>query len=773
MKYGLYLEENTNPEWSEFYVSYKRLKKILKVLAAQLLTKPPAEWNIGVSLSTPAPTNAAAMPSSSQSDDELEAAPLTQNDFFKVLEADMEKVEKFTKLQVKQIRAALKAVDGMMAGYTADASSSTPPLGAKEQVDAVGDRFLKLEKYVNLNFTAFRKILKKHDKNLPNPCSAFYIGRLHQQGWVRGDYSDVIVNISNVYSAIRGDTSKEDSKGAAQNFLRKTTKYWVRPEFVTAIKYVVSQRLPVSLFATVNKNAFESDAQLVNSVYLDNSQLELYHGRLDKTPGAIALRLRWYGTGEPTLVFVERKTHRDSWTGEVSVKERFIIKPSEVPLLLSGKFNLATKKAEMAAKGKSEVEIADWDALATEVIQAINSKQLVPTMRSQYMRTAFQLKNDASVRISLDTNLCMIYERDPGVLLGERWYRDPTKVVPEDQITRFPHAVLEVKLEIEEGMTTPQWVKEVITSGMVTEVFKFSKFIHGCAVLMQDDVQAVPYWVDDASLAPSITASKGHALLQDNDSRVDANRQLPQLLPHGEHATAKRSLQPRVAATELVLGGREHTAEVMQRRKEKEQEQEPQDGLVEGGGGGGGGGGPPQPAVVKAKSPTRKASQKARQESSNYYEQKNADHYQAQDDCLGVNQCLAGTDCWWLSSESPLVADDLPTPSQKLEPKLHFANERTFLHWLHVAVYFTALATGIMAFAPTNSLAESFSFLVMAFACAVTCYAIGTFHKRARKIRLREQVRWDDPLGPTLLGSALVLALTIFFGLQLHDLGVL
>jgi SPX domain protein involved in polyphosphate accumulation len=50
-------------------------------------------------------------------------------------------------------------------------------------------------------------------------------------------------------------------------------------------------------------------------------------------PRAIALRLRWYGTGEPELVFVERKTHRDSWTGESSVKERFIIKPKEVPLL--------------------------------------------------------------------------------------------------------------------------------------------------------------------------------------------------------------------------------------------------------------------------------------------------------------------------------------------------------------------------------------------------------------------------------------------------------
>lgn len=65
-----------------------------------------------------------------------------------------------------------------------------------------------------------------------------------------------------------------------------------------------------------------------DSVYLDNDQLELYHGRLDKSPGAIALRLRWYGAGEASLVFCERKTHREKWTGEVSVKERFTVSTS-------------------------------------------------------------------------------------------------------------------------------------------------------------------------------------------------------------------------------------------------------------------------------------------------------------------------------------------------------------------------------------------------------------------------------------------------------------
>ena len=75
---------------------------------------------------------------------------------------------------------------------------------------------------------------------------------------------------------------------------------------------------------------------MTNSVYLDNDQLELYHGRLEKSPGAIALRLRWYGAGDPSIVFVERKTHREKWVGEVSVKERFIVSATPVflPVLI-------------------------------------------------------------------------------------------------------------------------------------------------------------------------------------------------------------------------------------------------------------------------------------------------------------------------------------------------------------------------------------------------------------------------------------------------------
>ena len=41
-----------------------------------------------------------------------------------------------------------------------------------------------------------------------------------------------------------------------------------------------------------NAQEDQQDSQLVNSVYLDNSSMELYHGRLDKRPNAIAVRIR-------------------------------------------------------------------------------------------------------------------------------------------------------------------------------------------------------------------------------------------------------------------------------------------------------------------------------------------------------------------------------------------------------------------------------------------------------------------------------------------------
>ena len=62
------------------------------------------------------------------------------------------------------------------------------------------------------------------------------------------------------------------------------------------------------------------------------------------------------------------------------------------------------------AQGKSEGEIEKFKKFFIETQRVVDAKQLRPMIRTQYMRTAFQIPFDSTVRVSLDTNLCMIKE---------------------------------------------------------------------------------------------------------------------------------------------------------------------------------------------------------------------------------------------------------------------------------------------------------------------------------------------------------------------------
>lgn len=131
---------------------------------------------------------------------------MTQEEFFTILEEEMQKIEEFTHNKVTEIHHQLLEIEKEVS------STTIPPKKIEELqelVEKYGDEFLKLEKYVNLNFTAFHKILKKHDRRLPNPCQSLYMTRLHEQKWVQGEYSDVMMRFSKVYQRLRGENDEE------------------------------------------------------------------------------------------------------------------------------------------------------------------------------------------------------------------------------------------------------------------------------------------------------------------------------------------------------------------------------------------------------------------------------------------------------------------------------------------------------------------------------------------------------------------------------------
>ena len=524
MKFGRYLNKQKEPTWSPYYINYEALKDLINQGAQEnerALTDNTGEIS---------QTSLSVVRTAGR-------AESAEERFFRRLEAEVSKVGKFTEELVSQLRAKMsrmQAEAAAISGSTATHSGASDASDASdtkarllEEAKRFGDEFLALEKYVNLNYMGFHKILKKHDKNIPSaPCRQFYVSHLHNQPWVQGNYSDLMLMLSNLYSQIRGDELAEASGGAAQAFNRSTTKYWIKTDNVTAVKNIIIENMPVFVF---NPENYTGDSQLVNSVYFDNESLELYHGRLDKKPGALAIRIRWYGPNDPrgkSTCFVERKTHRESWKGEKSVKERFTLAEELIVPYLEGEYTVDAYAEGLRAKGKSEADITKASMLFVEIQRSIEAKQLKPFVRTQYMRSAFQMGHDRTVSFTLDTNLIMLKENPeghPSCELSGRWYRDPKLPIHRTEITKFPHAVLEIKLALPEGEAPPEWVQNMMNSGLITEVHKMSKFIHGTAVLFPELVQAVPYWIDDESIRDSIVASGPDYAAEISTSALDAD----------------------------------------------------------------------------------------------------------------------------------------------------------------------------------------------------------------------------------------------------------
>ncbi|KAF9360046.1 vacuolar transporter chaperone [Mortierella sp. AD094] len=100
----------------------------------------------------------------------------------------------------------------------------------------------------------------------------------------------------------------------------------------------------------------------------------------------------------------------------------------------------------------------------------------------------------------------------------------------------------------------------------------------------------------------------------------------------------------------------------------------------------------------------------------------------------------------------------------RVEPKVFFANERTFLSWLNFTVLLGSLAIGLLNFGDRVGRISAGVFTIVAV--LVMVYALATFHWRADRIRKRLPGPYDDRFGPTALCVFILTAILINFILR-------
>ncbi|WFD31789.1 vacuolar transporter chaperone [Malassezia sp. CBS 17886] len=844
MKFGRTIKTSLYPEWSSQYLQYSGLKKELKRRMAE---------NHGV------------------------WTDKDENEFVEELRMELDKVYSFQSGKVSEITARIEQVNAEVNLLLSSRASSEQSLARhtqpgpsapqssvrtgsgphrdmmyeardnagsddefdsdSEENDALDEQFLDLEEqlaeiiadvhdlalYTKLNYTGFLKIVKKHDKQTGRLLRKEFVQHyLSTRPFYKENYDALIVKLSKMFDVVhtRGNPVQGDSSagGAQSAFVRQTTKYWVHPDNIVPLKLFILKHLPVLVFNA--EKEYDTEDSAITSIYYDNEDLELYLGRLEKTEGAEAVRLRWYGGMDTKTIFVERKMHREDWTGEKSVKARFPIKEEHVNAFMRGEYRMDDTLEEMRKKGKkSEKEIDAMKQLASEVQYAILKRQMCPVMRSFYNRTAFQLPGDARVRISLDTELTLVREDNwDGVQrAGDNWRRMdigidyPFDQLPAADVERFPYGVLEVKLQTQMGQEPPKWVRELVNSHLVEAVPKFSKFIHGCATLLSNRVDLVPFWLPQMDIDIRKPVSMDLALDRPhNAARSDAS--IMSTAPHYEpvsedefdgddddddHCLANAEQEAeRVGLSQFDPRIREIRAQreqyLVEHRKESEgaQSEASKAPIKETAA---------RPTQAQLRTPASR--QDILSPSSvfdrNYLNrlgrnitrlwhheplpQRVASEPPRDEEDERAIRTLQGRD-----EEEPRGAGTGPPagvefitsfqaePGKRvsvpirIEPKVYFANERTFLKWLEFSVLLASIATGLLNFqTKTDRAGLVTSVLFTLVALFAVAYSGILYVWRALKIRERSASNvYSDPFGPSFLCAAILLATLVNFGLR-------
>ncbi|KAG6171882.1 hypothetical protein E4U11_007339 [Claviceps purpurea] len=750
MRFGKTLRQATYAPWKGEYIDYAKLKSLLH---------------------------------EDKFDDD--SVPWTEDDENRFCEeifnVQLEKVARFQQEQVDSLKRRADVVFETLKEFAPAEGSSTKEATARGDADVAKLRALEkeldditngvreLKKYSSINYTGFLKIVKKHDRKRGDRYKVRPMMQLSlaqrpfnsEQG-----YSPLLNKLSIMYFAIRQQLEIEaapldlDNEGETQNGERYTAhKFWVHLDNLLEVKTLILRRLPNLVYSDqASKEVDGSHSPAVTSLYFDSKQFDLYSEKVARQPETASLRLRWYGQlNTRPEIFVEQKA---SDSQGVSQTHKFTIKDKWVKPFIDGEYGMEKSVQKMERQGQPEDKIDDFKETVAKIQDFVKQKKLSPVLRANYVRTAFQKPLDDRVRIAIDTDLAFIRE---DTLDPERpcrnpkdWHREdidnssmtyPFRNINQSEVSKFPYAVLDIKLKEDGNRKRPAWIEDLMTSHLLHPTPRFSKFVHGVASLFEDHVNNLPFWLSD--LETDIRKDPQQAFEQEEQRRaqraddVQAVGSLIGTVPSSYKAAQSSPITKSYLADRMSADAKAALSASMRRKsgaipgeeEEGESSNTPQDdSLAESTRRGGYG-------TLSSVLPGLSLSKYARAKRAR----------KAQLLPEGVVEPTQ-----WIKNMGEL----------KVEPKVWLANERTFLKWQHIAILQGTIAMALYSAAGKSLAAEIMGMVYVLIAAFAGLWGYYMLNVRRGMILERSGKDFDHMLGPMVISVALMAALVINFVLQ-------
>ncbi|KAI8061126.1 VTC domain-containing protein [Gongronella butleri] len=730
MKFGSQLKDAVNPEWQAAYVDYDGLKKKLR-----------------------------------KAEKDNPFSEKDETEFVELLDANLEKVYAFHQEKMEDIRARTDHWTEVIMSQLPREDAVEEMGKIQENINFIADDINRLARYSRINYTGFLKIVKKHDRHTNYVLRPMFMVRLNQCPFWNENNEELLLKLSQLFDRVRqggktmsfkqpsmqewataaglNNNTQQHASSSARTVVKR---FFVQPDNVLELKTYVLRHLPVLVYRDVTSKKDNIDPP-ISTLYLDNVDLDAYSARVEAAPGSQIIRLRWYGSATNNRsIAIEQRTLRED-NGATELKERFVIKDKYVYDFLAGGDAYLTKYAQKlrVTSGKTDEDVANFESLVKRVQHTIVQDKLQPIVRTYYKRTAFQIPGDNTVRMALDTDLCFIRE-DTGMFdkvvrrTDEQWRRTDVDtqfpfadIQREEDVSRYPFATFEIKLDLAPGESQPDWITELEESPILEEAFDFNKFVHGVAVMFDTRVALLPYWL----------AQMGDDL---NDLPV-----LPSQEPSVMHKRA--SPEPASSASQSKAGA-VSSEDVSERT-----------GLT-----------------TKAKQPSTSYTTFPKLSDSPTHA------YPSTSSSAGADQGVAHQLIQSVGNALRHLFFAQPTPTQqnqyedvvlppgvkvpkkvitplRVEPKVFFANERTYFAWMSFG---TLMATFSVALFNAGDAVGKISGVVYTLVAVSTLiYGAGLYYRRRDLIRQRAPGPYDETTGPTVICMALLFAVGLNLYLKL------
>lgn len=521
------------------------------------------------------------------------------------------------------------------------------------------------------------------------------------------------------------------------------------------VKTYILRHLPVLVFSEHSSNQTDTPQNdpTITSLYFDNSQFSLYSEKVDRQVDASSLRIRWYGQllDKPELLLEQKIIHENGSSEE----RRFPIKDKFIQPFISGEYKMEKNVQKLERQGRPEQAVADYQQVVHDIQDFIKEKNLEPVLRANYTRTAFQKPLDDRVRISIDTDLAFIredeFDSSRPCRKPDSWHRTdidnnrmeyPFTHINQGEISRFPFAVLEIKVNESTGKKTPQWIQDLMASHLVHKAPRFSKFVHGVASLFEDYVNSLPFWLSDVE---TDIRKDPHTAFEEEE-QAKAQKAEDELIvgsyigsgsfrrgsyrPAMSSPVAKSYMADKLAA-ETAAKSRGMAAAGDSKGKgkattatEDDVEEIPNYGTL--------------PSVFPSFSLSRYAQSRRQQ-----------------------NTVLPPG----VTKPGLLIKDSGPL---QVEPKVWLANERTFLKWQHICILLGALAVSLYTAAGEDTIAEYMGITYVVIAIFAGTWGYYMHFTRRNMIVARSGKDFDNIFGPLVISVALMVALVLNFAFKVR-----